>query len=634
MATFTIYKKNGTSLLNVKQLELNDTYMGENNVSVDVSSPSPIAWEIGCYLDYRGERYTIHTLPTVEKVARTNSYGGAYQYKSVVFRSVDEELRNAMFLDYVLNDNLIHYTSLPNFSFYCTTAQDFADRLLANLNRVYGVGVWSVQVAVGTTIIGQSLSFSSQSCWDALAQACTTLKLNFIRHGRAITIGTLDSEISQVMLYGKGNGLVSIERSSDESQKIVTRLRAYGNTRNIPHDYYRNISATGSMYVPNLMLPMFRVNRYDAYVDSANLATLGLREHTIFFDGSNSDLPDIYPSLEGMTTQTLYDAMTPQERIEQNISMSYNQGNLDEIIDATAVPGDGNIPEQQTAAPTFDITIKNVGFNPNNQIISGDTPRVSMKSGSCAGREFEISSVTRITLASGAWAYKLHCVVAQDGSIGQYFPNENFQLYVGDKFVLLGITMPEIHITTAEQRLQAAAEEWLSDNDHTVYTFSPKVNNIFLAENPTVASTLRAGCVLHITDSDLGIDERITISQLKVTNGKEAIPEYEITLSDEVEADITQRVTEAVAQSITNIIIGGGSGDLLTTSSLLNKYFKVMVDSGGRTYLLCTVDLASQYGITAYAATLANVNSIMDGVICDDVTITKVNGKLTVIRNG
>lgn len=635
MSAYKIYNPDSTELVPIKKFELTDTYMGDNYVSANISSPSPIAWRVGCYLDFRGERYTLHALPTEKKVARANSYGGAFQYENVVFRSVDEELRNAMFLDYVLQDNMIHYTSLPNFSFYCQRAQDFADRLQANLNRVYGENVWSVLVADGTAIVGQSLVFSNVSCWDALAQACNTLDLNFIRHGRTITIGTLDSEIQQVMVYGKGNGLVSIERSSDENQKIVTRLRAYGNTRNIPHDYYRKISATGSMYVPNLMLPMFRTDRYDAYVDSDNISSLGIREHTLFFDGSNSDLPDIYPSIEGMTTQTLYDGMTPEERTAQNISMSYDQGNLNEILDADAVEGDGNIPETQTSAPMFNILIKNIGFNINDMLTSGDTPRISMKSGTCAGREFEISSVTRRVLDSGAWAYSLRCSVAQDESINQYFPNERFQLHVGDTFVLLGISMPEVYITTAEQRLQTAAENWLSENDDTKFTFAPKVNNIYLAENPSVAQSLRAGCVLHIVDNDLGIDEKETISQLKISVGGAQIPEYELTLSDEVDPTLAERVANTVQQSITNIIYGGStSGELITTSSLLNKYFKVMVDSGGRTYLLCTVDLASQYGVTAYATTLADVNKIMDGVICDDVTITKVNGKLTVIRNG
>ena len=63
----------------------------------------------------------------------------------------------------------------------------------------------------------------------------------FIIRGRTITIGTAGNELETDFKYGKGNGLKTIERSVDESDSLVTRLRAYGNTTNLPANYYKNI---------------------------------------------------------------------------------------------------------------------------------------------------------------------------------------------------------------------------------------------------------------------------------------------------------------------------------------------------------------------------------------------------------
>lgn len=650
MAGYKVYKKNGTELLTLKKFEFEDVFMGECDITCEYDSPNVVAWEVGCYLTFRGEQFTMHTLPTVEKIARSGSYGGAFHYSNVVFRSRAEELRNVMFLDYVLADNQIHYTSLPNFSFYCTavttydetttpptpisTRLELADRLKANLDRVYGEGVWTINVAPGTTIIDQTLTYSNKTCWEALCDVNTILGLTFSIVGRTITIGGDATGPNTIMLYGKNNGLVSIERAADENQKLVTRLYAYGNTRNIPHDYYRGLSSSGSMYVPNLMLPVFRETGYMNYVDSAKISSLGLREHVVFFDGSNSELPDIYPSIEGWSWQTLYDAMTPQERTEQNI-VGHDQGILDVIVDAVNPSGDGNIPEGETTFPPFEITIKNIGFNINDQLVTGDTPRFSMKTGTCTGREFEILTCEKIVdETTGEWFYKLKCSVAQDNSINMYFPNTSFQLATGDKFVLLGIAMPDLYIKAAEQRLKTAATEWLADNDTMAYNFSPKPDNIFLARNPRFAITLRAGRLLRFADADLRLNERITISQLKIKVGHAAIDEYEITLSEETEADLAQRITQAVDNGIRNYFYYGGNSTTYTTSGTINKHFREMLDNDGNVYLMCDVDLASERGLTAYATTLAHVNDIMAGVLTDDVTITKRNNRLVVIGGG
>jgi hypothetical protein len=549
----------------------------------------------------------------------------------------------------VKSDNEIHYTSLPNFSFYCSRAQDLADRIQANLDRLYP-GQWTIVANVAASITDQSLTFSENSCWDALVTANTTLGLNFIidSANRTVTIGGEGAFIETVMQYGKENGLKSVERTVDDNQQIINRLYVYGNTRNLPYRYYNKRYAAGSsvfdmvqsMYLPNLMLPGIckgwdasdAVNYLDengcvrqhygsagqlltynssthwfnnpdgsTYVGTAyyfykhyslsedqtmyycdrvwiesedSVNKCGIQEGTKFFDGNDELVDDIYPSLTGFdSTADLATALGQQQAAAQNLS--YEQGALDEIMGAIVDSWDGIIPEEEEATPTFSIRIKNIGFDLSDAELdaSGDTPRLSMKSGMCTGREFNIMECKKQVLrggtwedynssspVSGQWSYLLTCEVAADESIGQYFPNNSFTLAAGDKFVILGIKMPDVYVDVAENRLLKAAIVWLSENDKTSYSYMPAINNIYMDENPEVSALLKEGNVLHVYDADLGIDVEMTISNLKIKNDKQ-IPEFEVTLSNDKEADLVQRVTAQVQQSFSQFIgTGKGSG--------------------------------------------------------------------------
>lgn len=116
-------------------LEYSGKWMGECFITVSVKSPYPIDFQIGDYIEYRGERFTINYDPTVIKKAQRGTYGEGFTYDNIKFNSYSNELTEMMFHDWVLYDNNIHYTSLPNFSFYCKDVDDLADRLQANADR-------------------------------------------------------------------------------------------------------------------------------------------------------------------------------------------------------------------------------------------------------------------------------------------------------------------------------------------------------------------------------------------------------------------------------------------------------------------------------------------------------------------
>lgn len=281
MGTWNIWHKDGTRLQDVngkdiliKSLQYSGEWMGACNVSADIENEAPINFQIGDYIIYRGERFEINYDPGKLKAARKNTSGSAFKYSGVTFNSMSDELVRSEFLDVVLNDNQMHYTSLPKFSFYIDTLDDLADRLQANMDEQYGEGVWHFYTrnknrSVGScdgsvkgrgcdetkwdTYYGEgiadneiestSITVSSQSCWDILGQVNSQFDVNFIVRERDVYIGTAGIVADHIFQYGLGNGLYEIEETADSSQSVITRLRAYGNTTNIPTRYYAEMGA-------------------------------------------------------------------------------------------------------------------------------------------------------------------------------------------------------------------------------------------------------------------------------------------------------------------------------------------------------------------------------------------------------
>lgn len=237
-----VYSSDGKTVkATTKRVEYNGEYMGSCSLTVTFESHAPINFEIGDYIDYRLERFYLNVLPSSKKQCSRNGSKNAFAYENVQFMSVSDELVRCDFLDVVKNDNNIHWTALPTFSFYCEGVKNLAERIQANLDRVYGENVWTIQIdkTYEDSRKDIQISISNQSVWDALLLVNTTFKTNFIIRDRTVTIGTTSNNIDHVFSCGIGRGLLSITRASDTNQKVITRLRAFGNTTNVPTNYYK-----------------------------------------------------------------------------------------------------------------------------------------------------------------------------------------------------------------------------------------------------------------------------------------------------------------------------------------------------------------------------------------------------------
>ena len=560
-----VYDKTGNTVrCTLKSLEYNGTWMGACFVTSTLKSAVPILFEIGDYVMYRGEKFEINYDPTALKKAARKTSGEAFVYDNIKFNWPGDELTRCDFLDYVKSDNQIHFTSLPKFSFFASSIQDLADRVQVNLDRIYtGAQKWTVVVHpeyVSTTNV--NIDVNNIKVWGALELLNSKFGANFVIRGRTITIGTAGIAVGNIFKYGRGNGLYEIQRTADADQQIITRLRAYGSTRNMPNRYYNKLSNSSltnylpnNMAVENLMLPDFPKTTLDPYIDSKNIAVLGIREGSVYFDGTG-DLEEICPSMEGMTAEQLKDA-----GIYVSLDAGDN-GNLDEVADAEQLTDDGTMDSLKEGedVPPFTITLKDVGFNINDYLTS-ETATISMKNGMCGGRDFEITKCEK-----KGNKYVLTCNRVYDESLKLYFPYKDYNIKSGDKFVLLYIDMPDVYIQAASQRLLATAKKYLAKNDYVRYSYEPKVDDIFMARQHdeaiargevSIHDTLKEGDLMLFTDTDLGIDGSIIIDTLIIKEGEGIIPQYTITLKDEK----TVGTLEKIQNQIDSIVSGGqGSG--------------------------------------------------------------------------
>ena len=248
-----------------KTLEYSGSWMGECFVTITFNSPVPISFKIGDYLTYRGEIFEINYDPGKIKQSRRNEHGEAFVYNNIKFNAKQDELARTEFLDIVLHDNNIHYTSLTKFSFYASSLDDLLDRIQANLNEQWGDGEWKIYSrnklrsgqrgcvdAVWDKTYGSSISDNiikstsitadGLNCWSALALVNSQFNVNFIVRGRNVFVGTAGLPTSMIFEYGKGRGLYQIEQNADSEQAITTRLRAYGSSKNLPNRYYATLN--------------------------------------------------------------------------------------------------------------------------------------------------------------------------------------------------------------------------------------------------------------------------------------------------------------------------------------------------------------------------------------------------------
>ena len=442
----------------VSRWKFYDSMMGEQYILFTLTSEKPVDWAVGDWCEFRGERYTLNYVPSVTQKARTGECGDAYTYENVKFESYQEELTRCLMLDITPTTGSYvaalgtNYTGSSKFTLFCgetmldangnitsdaslaveslTAVCALAAKMQANLDRMYPENGWKIFVdtthtytsATGKLLLvthteDKVLTFDNTSVAQALSEVHNTFDLDYCIRGRMIYIGYnmanltgTDDIVEQnrednetfSFGYGKGyntrddmnHGLFKIKRVADSQQKIVTRLRALGSTKNLPYRYYNkkhggenNPDLSQTLFPTNLQLPdtfesaatkaahnalrdaslaHVKGDTNDSYIDKNNDAETckeGIREDSVRFDGSNPDLPEIYPTIEEATYGELRSALVQDQDGETGAESFINYDN-DERIDKLLAVG------YKDGATLVDDANKDDGILPESGIAS------------------------------------------------------------------------------------------------------------------------------------------------------------------------------------------------------------------------------------------------------------------------
>ena len=258
----SLYNEKNQKLKSLSVYEVSEADMGESSISATVSFSEVQDFHPDWYVIYNGEKFRLGVRkPTGKK--DTSSLSTSY---TLVFKSEREDLKRYTFMDFVELGSNNPQPSSYNVPLYATLTQ-FVDRFNLNLKHYLGTR-WEMVLPTDYEESGNpvTMTFDNASLWDVLLKVYETFGLRWViqesNNVLQIKVGFPDVELEHTFEYGKGNGLVSVERNN-ALERIITRLRGRGGEENLPPDYFHKgdpdtndfLQAT---YFKNLMPKAYR----------------------------------------------------------------------------------------------------------------------------------------------------------------------------------------------------------------------------------------------------------------------------------------------------------------------------------------------------------------------------------------
>ncbi len=448
--------------------------MGEDVLSVDITSANTIRFNIGDHIDVFGRTYTLNQLPSVKK---NNSRSFNY---TLIFESEQYELMNCAWLlpDETVGDS------------FTGTLGDFL-KILVNTNLQRSYNNWILGTYPGESET-KTLSFSDSNCLSVLQNLCSEFNVEFqiVRNGaeRVLNIKTkIGDEFPFPFHYGRTGGLYNIDRKNNNNKNVVSRLYAFGSSQNIPSTYRHK----------RLCLPG-KVKNESFIEDADNVAKFGHRENVHNFD-------DVKPERVGNVTVVL--------------------GSVLKFTDSTM----------------FDLNEKKSDGS-TKWLIPGTAAKIQFTTGNLAGYSFDVNNYVH-----SSHTFTINSFTDENGAV---FPNPSsmaFQFADGDKYIITDIVLPDSYVADAEVKLAAKAREYYDEYCKPHVDYSIQVDSMYLKNilndseaNAGTTNIFNTGDQIHIIDDDLGIDEKIRISQF--TRDVLNPYSYNLTLSNDVQVSNLQRV--------------------------------------------------------------------------------------------
>ena len=115
----------------------------------------------------------------------------------------------------------------------------------------------------------------------------------------------------------------------------------------------------------------------------------------------------------------------------------------------------------------------------------------------------------------------------------------------GDKFVFLGISLPNSYIISAETKLSYQMELYMKDNNNYYYDYPLKFDEHFLATHTDILSQIANNKKIRFVYGNQEIE--LYVKQITIKYGESVLPKYDIVLTDNIEVVLNQ-IGQAVGE--------------------------------------------------------------------------------------
>ncbi len=211
--------RDGTEIIDISiddKTQLKQVLQGMSVVQANFALEQYFEFQIGDYIDWEDERYTILEQPSVKKV-KSNQYQYNFDLKAGFYK-----LQEILFL---------HNGDAEFFLF--GDVRKFIHQVVSNINRV-----GAVNYTVGTipNTISKNLSFKNEDCLKVIQKIAKEFDLEYFFLNNQIHLTKKIGNPTNLKFEFK-KGLRNIERKKLNDTNLVTRLYAYGGTKNITKEY-------------------------------------------------------------------------------------------------------------------------------------------------------------------------------------------------------------------------------------------------------------------------------------------------------------------------------------------------------------------------------------------------------------
>ena len=440
-------------------------------VVVETTSNRELNIGIGAYCIFRGEKYYLFTAPEVVKRSRRE-----YQYR-LTFYGEGQRLALTKFKFLVDNPSDVRLKfSLSG------TPRFFLEQIV----RCMG-GEWKIGTCLESP--SQVLSFNHEDCLASLARLADAFKTEWRVEGKTIHLCKVEGDKTKAipLSYGRGKGVLpGLSVENDNEHTPVGKIYVQGGDRNIDPNVY----GSRTLHLPKSKQMTFEGHTYVSDDKGESLFIEGMT-----LDGRREDSYDgtsVYPQRVGVVSG-----------VERTKEGHYN------IID------------------------KDCDVDYAKYRIAGEKATITFQSGRLGGRTFDIAQDKEVLKYDHSTKRFLLVSSEEDGLT---LPEPKaFYPEVGDKYAVFGVRLPDEYLVKAEEELMKSAIRYFHEALQPKVTYKAELDGIYAQKNwGAIGAKLVLGQFVHLTDTELNIDDKVRITAIRTKLSKEYKPQ--ITLSNNVQA--------------------------------------------------------------------------------------------------